>query len=74
MYKYKGKLVLNNVIESMIVTENVAPRHRAWMGIAFNCSYPVGMLYLAAAATLLKDWRDLQLALTVPASMLVVIF
>lgn len=48
------------------VSENVANRHRAWMGVAFSLSYPIGMLYLALAANYLPEWRDLQLALTVP--------
>lgn len=36
------------------------------MGVAFSLSYPIGMLYLALAANYLLEWRDLQLALTVP--------
>lgn len=48
------------------MSENVANKHRAWMGVAFNLSYPLGMLYLALAAYFLPEWRDLQLALTVP--------
>lgn len=48
------------------MSENVAGKHRSWMAIAFNISYPLGMMYLAAAAYLLSDWRQLQLALTVP--------
>lgn len=56
------------------VTENVAVRHRYWMGIAFNYAYPLGMLYLALAAFLLKEWREVQLALTVPAASLLLFF
>lgn len=52
------------------MTENVAPKHRYWMGIAFNVAYPLGMAYLALAAYFLHDWRDLQLALTIPAVVL----
>lgn len=53
------------------MTENIAPRHRLWTGIAFNYAYPIGMIYLAAGGSLLENWRDLQLTLSVPAVLLV---
>lgn len=56
----------------LTVTENVAARHRAWTGLALNIAYPIGMLYLALSASFFNNWRDLQLALTVPTLFLVV--
>ncbi|XP_053679431.1 organic cation transporter protein [Anopheles nili] len=55
-----------------LLTENIGKRHRSWMSIAFNFSYPLGMLCLALAAYLIKPWRDLSLALTVPSFLLVI--
>lgn len=54
-----------------LLTENVGVRHRSWMSIAFNFSYPIGMLILAAAAYYIKPWRDLSLALTIPSFLLI---
>uniref|UniRef100_A0A182T9P4 Major facilitator superfamily (MFS) profile domain-containing protein n=1 Tax=Anopheles maculatus TaxID=74869 RepID=A0A182T9P4_9DIPT len=55
-----------------LLTENIGKRHRSWMSIAFNFSYPIGMLCLALAAYLIDPWRDLSLALTVPSFLLVI--
>lgn len=55
-----------------LLTENVGVRHRSWMSIAFNFSYPIGMLILAAAAYYIKPWRDLSLALTIPSFLLII--
>uniref|UniRef100_A0A182RHY7 MFS domain-containing protein n=1 Tax=Anopheles funestus TaxID=62324 RepID=A0A182RHY7_ANOFN len=55
-----------------LLTENIGKRHRSWMSIAFNFSYPLGMLCLALAAYLIKPWRDLSLALTIPSFLLVI--
>uniref|UniRef100_A0A182QZY2 Major facilitator superfamily (MFS) profile domain-containing protein n=1 Tax=Anopheles farauti TaxID=69004 RepID=A0A182QZY2_9DIPT len=55
-----------------LLTENIGKRHRSWMSIAFNFSYPIGMLCLALAAYLIQPWRDLSLALTVPSFLLVI--
>ncbi|XP_053658724.1 organic cation transporter protein [Anopheles marshallii] len=55
-----------------LLTENIGKRHRSWMSIAFNFSYPLGMLCLALAAYLIQPWRDLSLALTVPSFLLVI--
>uniref|UniRef100_A0A182JN64 Major facilitator superfamily (MFS) profile domain-containing protein n=1 Tax=Anopheles atroparvus TaxID=41427 RepID=A0A182JN64_ANOAO len=55
-----------------LLTENIGKRHRSWMSIAFNFSYPLGMLFLALAAYLIHPWRDLSLALTVPSFLLVI--
>lgn len=54
------------------MTENVAIKHRYWMGIAFNYAYPVGMLYLALIANFIYLWRDIQLSLTIPAATLII--
>lgn len=37
-----------------------------------HCGFPLGMMYLAAAAYFYPTWRLLQLALTVPAVCLLV--
>ncbi|ETN63189.1 organic cation transporter [Anopheles darlingi] len=55
-----------------LLTENIGKRHRSWMSIAFNFSYPLGMLFLALAAYLIPPWRDLSLALTIPSFLLVI--
>ncbi|XP_058130471.1 organic cation transporter protein [Anopheles ziemanni] len=55
-----------------LLTENIGKRHRSWMSIAFNFSYPLGMLFLALAAYLIQPWRDLSLALTVPSFLLII--
>lgn len=54
------------------MAENVAVQHRLWTGMALHLAYPLGMLYLAGAAFMLPAWRELQLALTVPAVYLLV--
>lgn len=64
-------IVDHNIICHNTVTENINARHRAWTGIAFNFAYPIGMIYLAVAAIFLPNWRDLQIALTVPVVVLV---
>lgn len=48
------------------MTEVAGPRHRSWMSIVFNLSYPIGMLILAATAYHVPQWRDLQLAISLP--------
>lgn len=55
-----------------LLTENIGARHRSWMSIAFNFSYPIGMLILALAAYYIQPWRDLSLALTIPSFLLVI--
>lgn len=55
-----------------LLTENIGTRHRSWMSIAFNFSYPIGMLILALAAYYIHPWRDLSLALTIPSFLLVI--
>ncbi|XP_058450230.1 organic cation transporter protein [Malaya genurostris] len=55
-----------------LLTENIGVRHRSWMSIAFNFSYPIGMLILALAAYYINSWRDLSLALTIPSFLLII--
>ncbi|XP_065072547.1 organic cation transporter protein [Ochlerotatus camptorhynchus] len=55
-----------------MLTENIGTRHRSWMSIAFNFSYPIGTLILALAAYYLHSWRDLSLALTIPSFFLAI--
>lgn len=56
---------------SFSVTENIGSKHRSWMSIAFSMSYPVGMIILALSANFLHQWRQLQLALTIPSFLLI---
>lgn len=53
-------------IHSFAVTENAGQKHRSWMSIAFNFSYPIGMLILAITAYNVNPWRDLSLVLAIP--------
>ncbi|XP_013097503.1 organic cation transporter protein [Stomoxys calcitrans] len=54
-----------------MLMENICLKHRSWMSLIFSGAYPIGMILLAIFAYLLDDnWRYLQLALTVPAMLL----
>ncbi|XP_046431975.1 organic cation transporter protein isoform X1 [Neodiprion fabricii] len=53
-----------------ILTEVAGPKHRAWMGIVYSMGYPFGMMILPGIAYLVHDWKLLQLAITVPAIVL----
>ncbi|XP_030376321.1 organic cation transporter protein [Scaptodrosophila lebanonensis] len=54
-----------------MIVENICLKHRSWMSIAFSASYPVGMILLAIAGYLIQPWRYLQLALSIPALLLI---
>lgn len=62
-----------DLIRPFIVTENVAAKHRAWMGLALNMAFPVGMIYLSVVASFFTNWRELQMALSVPGLLVAVI-
>jgi hypothetical protein len=55
-----------------LITENAGKKYRSSLSIAYNFSYPVGFLFLAAAAYTWEKWRDLQLALTIPSFLLII--
>lgn len=54
----------------ILVNEVAAKNHRSWMSIFYSAGYPLGMLALALLAYLIPDWRHLQIALSVPAVVL----
>lgn len=54
-----------------LITENAGQKYRSSLSIAYNFSYPIGFLFLAAAAYILPEWRVLSFALTVPSFLLV---
>jgi len=41
------------------------------LGILYNMSYPLGMMLLPLIAVYIKNWRMLQLALSVPTVILI---
>ncbi|KAJ4449850.1 hypothetical protein ANN_01256 [Periplaneta americana] len=57
---------------SLAVAEFCTKKHRTILGILYNMSYPVGMMILPVIALYIEDWRMLQLALSVPAVLLVI--
>lgn len=61
-----------NITLSFAVTEFASPKYRSTMSIIFSVSYPIGMIILALAAYLVHPWRHLQLALSIPALLLVI--
>jgi MFS family permease len=54
------------------VAEFITKKHRTLLGILYNMSYPVGMMLLPLIALYIENWRMLQLALSVPALILIV--
>uniref|UniRef100_A0A4W3HL13 Major facilitator superfamily (MFS) profile domain-containing protein n=1 Tax=Callorhinchus milii TaxID=7868 RepID=A0A4W3HL13_CALMI len=50
----------------VLVTEIVGPEYRRTTGILFQLSCSVGMMILPAVAYFIQDWRNLQLAATIP--------
>lgn len=55
-----------------LITENAGQRYRSSLSIAYNFAYPLGFLYLAAAAYFFQDWRDLSFVLTAPSFLLII--
>lgn len=55
-----------------LITENAGQKYRSSLSIAYNFSYPLGFLFLAAAAYYLPNWRDLSLSLTIPSFLLII--
>ncbi|KAG4075715.1 hypothetical protein HA402_003540 [Bradysia odoriphaga] len=57
-----------------ILTEFASIKYRSTLSIFFSVSYPIGMMILAIFAYFIHPWRQLQIALSVPAVFLVVHF
>lgn len=71
--EYSRGVWVNNCKFSLLiaVTEIASPRYRSTLSIFFSVSYPIGMTLLALIAYLIRPWRMLQLALSVPAFLLI---
>ncbi|XP_033228198.1 organic cation transporter protein-like [Belonocnema kinseyi] len=54
-----------------ILIEVAAKKNRQWMGIAYNCGYPIGTIIVTGVAYCSSHWRHVQLACTVPALILI---
>ncbi|XP_069786510.1 solute carrier family 22 member 2 [Narcine bancroftii] len=50
----------------VLITELVALEYRKTVGILYQVCYSVGMMLLPAVAYFIPDWRNLQLATTIP--------
>ncbi|XP_041034075.1 solute carrier family 22 member 2-like [Carcharodon carcharias] len=50
----------------IFVTELVGPEYRRTVGILYQVCYSIGMMLLSAVAYFIPDWRNLQLATTIP--------
>lgn len=71
--KYNFKFLRNVVIIIRFsVTEFAAPKYRSTMSIVFSVSYPIGMIILSITASFIQPWRHLQLALSLPALLLII--
>lgn len=46
--------------------ELVGPKRRMFAGVAFQLFFTAGFLVTAGAAYFIRDWRFLQIALTLP--------
>ncbi|XP_048506554.1 organic cation transporter protein-like isoform X2 [Athalia rosae] len=54
-----------------IVSEICPPKLRSTVGVLYNQSYPVGILGVALIAYYVRDWRNLQLCISMPALFLI---
>lgn len=54
------------------VTEVASEKHRRWMGIAYNTGYATGIVIVPGIAYLLHEWRHIQLAISLPALLLLI--
>ncbi|XP_076382482.1 organic cation transporter protein isoform X2 [Megalopta genalis] len=54
------------------LTEVASEKHRQWMGIAYNIGYASGIVIVAGVAYFIVSWRWLQLAISLPALLLLI--
>ncbi|CAL7951878.1 unnamed protein product [Xylocopa violacea] len=54
------------------LTEVANEKHRQWMGIAYNIGYATGIVIVPGIAYLLHEWRHIQLAISLPALLLLI--
>ncbi|KOX69946.1 Organic cation transporter protein [Melipona quadrifasciata] len=54
------------------LTEVANEKHRQWMGIAYNIGYASGTVIVPGVAYLLHEWRHIQLAISLPALLLLI--
>ncbi|XP_076686945.1 organic cation transporter protein [Andrena cerasifolii] len=54
------------------LTEVASEKHRQWMGIAYNTGYAMGIVIIPGIAYLLYEWRYIQLAISLPALLLLI--
>ncbi|XP_012134615.2 organic cation transporter protein [Megachile rotundata] len=55
-----------------ILTEVADEKHRQWMAIAYNIGYASGIVIVPGIAYLLHEWRYIQLAISLPALLLLI--
>ena len=55
-----------NLTEYVLIMEMFSPKKRAIAGCINNISWGVGVTLLAPIAYLLRDWRKMQLAISLP--------
>ncbi|XP_076277681.1 organic cation transporter protein [Lasioglossum baleicum] len=54
------------------LTEVATEKHRQWMGIAYNIGYASGIVIIPGVAYFLHEWRHVQLAISLPALLLLI--
>ncbi|XP_054002072.1 organic cation transporter protein-like [Hylaeus anthracinus] len=54
------------------LTEVACEKHRQWMGIAYNTGYASGIVIIPAVAYFIHEWRYVQLAISLPALLLLI--
>ena len=54
------------------LTEVASEKHRQWMGIAYNTGYAMGIVIIPGIAYLIYEWRYIQLAISLPALLLLI--
>ncbi|OXU21339.1 hypothetical protein TSAR_002331 [Trichomalopsis sarcophagae] len=52
------------------LTEVAGSTHRQWMGIAFNCGFASGSIFVAGISYLASEWRQVQVATSLPSLIL----
>ncbi|CAH1391240.1 unnamed protein product [Nezara viridula] len=49
-----------------VLMELTVKNYRAYVGNIFNVAFPIGLVFLSLAASFTNNWRQLQLAISVP--------